>query len=147
MALDLYEIVEHYSKLGHHRTATPVERETIEWLSTLLSEEAADVSLHSYEFEKFEAEIVGTGSAEGVFLDALYYSAVGEFAVRDAHVARLEFDEDRVVGALALGLTQHVGVVRGLIQTKVRLGPWKARLQKDPHQVMNAYLECMQGRA
>ena len=27
---------------------------------------------------------------------------------------RLEFEDDRIVGALALGLTQHVGVVRGL---------------------------------
>ncbi len=58
---------------------------------------------------------------------------------------RLEFDDDILVGALALGLTQHVGVVRGLIQTGVRLGPWKARLLGDPHRVMEAYLECTQG--
>ena len=35
---------------------------------------------------------------------------------------RLEFQDDLLVGALAIGLTQHVGVLRGLIQTKVRLG-------------------------
>lgn len=58
---------------------------------------------------------------------------------------RLEFDEDRLVGALALGLTQHVGVLRGLVQTRVRLGPWKARLLRDPHRVMEAYLERTQG--
>lgn len=58
---------------------------------------------------------------------------------------RLEFEGDRMVGALALGLTQHVGVVRGLIQTRVRLGAWKRALLQDPHRVMAAYLDCTQG--
>ena len=58
---------------------------------------------------------------------------------------RLEFEEDRIVGALALGLTQHVGVLRGLIQTRVRLGSWMSKLRDDPNLVMNAYLECTQG--
>ena len=58
---------------------------------------------------------------------------------------RLEFEEDRIVGALALGLTQHVGVLRGLIQTRVRLGSWMRKLRDDPNMVMNAYLECTQG--
>ena len=58
---------------------------------------------------------------------------------------RLEFEDDRIVGALALGLTQHVGVLRGLIQTRVRLGSWMEKLRTDPTLVMNAYLECTQG--
>ena len=58
---------------------------------------------------------------------------------------RLEFDGDVLVGALALGLTRHVGVIRGLIQTGVRLGPWKDRLLADPHRVMEAYLDRAQG--
>jgi NADPH-dependent 2,4-dienoyl-CoA reductase/sulfur reductase-like enzyme len=60
---------------------------------------------------------------------------------------RLCFCEDRVVGALALGLTEHVGVVRGLVQTGIRLGPWKARLKADPTLVMHAYLERTKGLA
>jgi len=60
---------------------------------------------------------------------------------------RLEFDGDVLVGALSLGLTQHVGVLRGLIQTKTPLGPWKDRLMHDPHLVMHAYLGCAQGAA
>ncbi len=59
---------------------------------------------------------------------------------------RLAFEDDVVVGALALGLTQHVGVVRGLVQTRVRLGKWKDVLMNDPHKVMDAYLECTQHR-
>ena len=58
---------------------------------------------------------------------------------------RLEFDGDKLVGALALGLTQHVGVIRGLVQTGVPLGAWKDRLLEDPHQVMHAYLERTKG--
>jgi NAD(P)H-nitrite reductase large subunit len=53
---------------------------------------------------------------------------------------RLCFKDDRIVGALALGLTQHVGVIRGMVQTGLALGPWKKVLQRDPHQVMSAYL-------
>jgi NAD(P)H-nitrite reductase large subunit len=59
---------------------------------------------------------------------------------------RLEFDGDVLVGALALGLTQHVGVMRGLVQTGVALGPWKDRLMVDPHRVMEAYLEQTQNK-
>ena len=57
---------------------------------------------------------------------------------------KLAFEGDVVVGALALGLTQHVGVVRGLVQTRIRLGSWKAELMQDPHKVMDAYLACTQ---
>ena len=60
---------------------------------------------------------------------------------------RLEFDGEVLVGALALGLTQHVGVIRGLIQSRTPLGPWKDRLLADPHLVMEAYLERAQGSA
>ena len=58
---------------------------------------------------------------------------------------RLEFAGEHLVGALALGLTQHVGVIRGLIQTRVDLGNWKERLLRDPLRVMEAYLERTQG--
>ena len=55
---------------------------------------------------------------------------------------RLEFDGDFLVGAIALGLTQQVGILRGLIQTRVNLGGWKSELLRDPHQIVHAYLEC-----
>jgi len=53
---------------------------------------------------------------------------------------KLEFEDDVLVGAQALGLTQHVGVLRGLIQTKLKLGKWKNHLLKDPTRIMEAYL-------
>ena len=56
----------------------------------------------------------------------------------------LQFDDDILVGATSLGLTDHVGVLRGLIQTKTRLGAWKDRLIKDPTRLMEAYLGSTQ---
>ena len=52
----------------------------------------------------------------------------------------LSFEDDVMVGAQAVGLTQHVGVLRGLIQTKLNLGKWKDHLIKDPTRIMEAYL-------
>lgn len=53
---------------------------------------------------------------------------------------KLQFEDDVLVGAQSLGLTQHVGVLRGLIQTKLKLGKWKDHLLKDPTRIMEAYL-------
>ena len=52
----------------------------------------------------------------------------------------LQFEEDRLVGASSLGLTEHVGVLRGLIQSRARLGVWLKRLKADPTRIMEAYL-------
>jgi NADPH-dependent 2,4-dienoyl-CoA reductase/sulfur reductase-like enzyme len=52
----------------------------------------------------------------------------------------LQFEDDTLVGATSLGLTQHVGVLRGLIQSRIRLGAWKHRLREDPTRIMEAYL-------
>lgn len=52
----------------------------------------------------------------------------------------LQFDGDRLVGANCVGFSDHVGALRGLIEGKRRLGAWKARLMKDPSQVMQAYV-------
>ncbi|MGH8750250.1 MAG: NAD(P)/FAD-dependent oxidoreductase [Burkholderiales bacterium] len=57
----------------------------------------------------------------------------------------LEFKDDILVGATSLGLTQHVGVIRGLIQGKIRLGSWKDHLLQDPLRVVEAYIACTQG--
>jgi NADPH-dependent 2,4-dienoyl-CoA reductase/sulfur reductase-like enzyme len=52
----------------------------------------------------------------------------------------LQFEEDCLVGANTLGMTQHIGVLRGLIQNRTRLGKWKQRLMQDPTRVMEAWL-------
>ena len=57
----------------------------------------------------------------------------------------LQFEDDVLVGANSLGLTQHVGVLRGLIQGRLHLGTWKDRLSDDPTRIMEAYLSATQG--
>ena len=56
----------------------------------------------------------------------------------------LQFKDDVLVGATSVGLTQHVGVLRGLIQGEVKLGDWKSTLMDEPLRVMDAYLACAQ---
>lgn len=58
----------------------------------------------------------------------------------------LQFKDDVIVGASSLGMTQHVGVIRGLIQSETKLGIWKERLMNDPLRVMEAYLACSQSQ-
>ena len=53
---------------------------------------------------------------------------------------KLQFEEDRLIGAITLGTTEHVGVIRGLIQSRTQLGAWRQRLIRDPSRVMEAYL-------
>ncbi len=57
---------------------------------------------------------------------------------------RLEFDGDVLVGSNSVGHTEHAGVLRGLIQQRVRLGEWKEKLKADPTRVMEAYVACLQ---
>ncbi|MCP4389703.1 MAG: NAD(P)/FAD-dependent oxidoreductase [Gammaproteobacteria bacterium] len=56
----------------------------------------------------------------------------------------LQFDGDHLVGASSVGKTQHVGVLRGLIESKIHLGDWKDRLMQDPTAIMEAYVACTQ---
>ena len=60
---------------------------------------------------------------------------------------RLEFDGDRLAGAQAVGLTDHIGIARGLIQTKLRLGRWKDILMTSPERLAEAYVATSQGIA
>jgi NAD(P)H-nitrite reductase large subunit len=59
----------------------------------------------------------------------------------------LQFEGDMLVGAISIGLTEHVGVLRGLIESRVHLGPWKDRLLREPLLVMEAYLARTQTAA
>lgn len=56
----------------------------------------------------------------------------------------LQFKDDVLIGATAIGLTAHVGALRGLIQSKTRLGPWKQRLLETPTRFIEAYVACQQ---
>jgi NAD(P)H-nitrite reductase large subunit len=58
----------------------------------------------------------------------------------------LQFADDRLVGCNAIGWTDHVGVMRGLVEGQVRLGEWKDRLIADPTLLVQAYLARAQAQ-
>jgi NAD(P)H-nitrite reductase large subunit len=64
---------------------------------------------------------------------------------RNHRYLSLQFRGDVLIGATSIGLTDHVGVLRGLTLGRVRLGEWKERLLADPTRVMEAYLARAQG--
>jgi len=59
----------------------------------------------------------------------------------------LQFKGDVMVGCNSIGWTDHVGVMRGLVEGQVKLGEWKGRLMADPTQLMEAYLASAQGQS
>jgi NADPH-dependent 2,4-dienoyl-CoA reductase/sulfur reductase-like enzyme len=66
------------------------------------------------------------------------------YAPDDYRYLSLQFQDDRLIGANAVGLYQHVGVLRGLIQRRAPLGIWKQRLMRDPTRLVEAYLSTTQ---
>ena len=58
----------------------------------------------------------------------------------------LQFKGDVLVGCNSVGWTEHVGVMRGLVEGAIPLGRWKDTLAKDPTKLMQAYLASAQGQ-
>lgn len=56
----------------------------------------------------------------------------------------LEFHDDVLVGANVIGHQEHVGVLRGLVEQRIRLGGWKDRLLREPTRLAEAYLGAVQ---
>ena len=52
----------------------------------------------------------------------------------------LQFKDDVLVGANSVGYHSHLGVLRGLIETQIPLGPWKERLKDSPISLADAYV-------
>jgi NADPH-dependent 2,4-dienoyl-CoA reductase/sulfur reductase-like enzyme len=59
----------------------------------------------------------------------------------------LQFKDDVMVGCNSIGWTEHVGVMRGLVEGQVKLGDWKDRLLADPTLLMEAYLASAQAQS
>ncbi len=58
----------------------------------------------------------------------------------------LQFNDDVLIGCNAVGWTQHVGVLRSLVEDQIKLGPWKDKLKADPTLLVEAYLASAQGQ-
>jgi NAD(P)H-nitrite reductase large subunit len=61
---------------------------------------------------------------------------------------RLLWTDDRISGAVFtgkaddLGMLTDVGMVKGMMQTQTRLGPWKKFLRDNPFDIRRAYVGC-----
>ncbi|MEI6062357.1 MAG: hypothetical protein WCR72_16765, partial [Bacteroidota bacterium] len=64
------------------------------------------------------------------------YAAVNERAQSMIELNRIEAPPTNT--AVLPAFTEHIGILRGLIQSKTTLGEWKAHLLKDPTQAMEA---------
>jgi hypothetical protein len=58
----------------------------------------------------------------------------------------LQFQGDVLVGCNSVGWTEHVGVMRSLVEGQVHLGAWKDKLKQDPTLLVEAYLASAQGQ-
>lgn len=58
----------------------------------------------------------------------------------------LQFKDDVLVGCNAVGWTQHVGVLRSLVEDQINLGSWKDKLKAEPTLLVEAYLASAQGQ-
>ncbi|NWG73291.1 MAG: NAD(P)/FAD-dependent oxidoreductase [Rubrivivax sp.] len=58
----------------------------------------------------------------------------------------LQFQGDRLIGCNSIGWTEHVGVMRGLVEGQVSLGDWKDKLLADPTRLAEAYLARAQAQ-
>ncbi|MCB1505418.1 MAG: NAD(P)/FAD-dependent oxidoreductase [Hyphomicrobiaceae bacterium] len=59
---------------------------------------------------------------------------------------KLEFEGDKLIGAQCVGMTDHVGMLRGLIQTGFHLGEWRDKLLEAPERLREAYVAVSQAR-
>ena len=72
-----------------------------------------------------------------------------ELTDRDAgKLLSLQFSGNQLIGCNSVGWTEHVGVMRGLVEGQVQLSDeWKQRLMHDPTLLMEAYLANAQAQA
>lgn len=68
-----------------------------------------------------------------------------ELTTENRHLS-LQFKDDVLIGCNSVGWTEHVGVMRGLVEGQIHLGEWKEKLKQDPTLLMTAYLACAQGQ-
>ncbi len=68
-----------------------------------------------------------------------------ELTTENRHLS-LQFKDDVLIGCNSVGWTEHVGVMRGLVEGQIHLGEWKDKLKQDPTLLMTAYLACAQGQ-
>ncbi len=89
---DLYQLVQAYAALGDHRTGTPVDQATIDWLVAELETRSARVNTIPYQFERYVAHCRIMADSTEIEALPLYYEAVGKVCSSRLYVDELAID-------------------------------------------------------
>jgi hypothetical protein len=65
----VFDLVEHYGSMPHHRTGTEYDHETIEWLAAMLRKDGAAVAIDRWSFPQWTAE--WSAEIDGHAIDAI----------------------------------------------------------------------------
>lgn len=112
-AEQLYRIVETYAGFGDHRTGTKADRETADWLASVLRDLGAEVELEAFEFERYlveaslEVDASPGSTGHAVPIAPVFYSGLGRTETKQLAVIEL----DRSVVGSAHGLDEFVSAV------------------------------------
>jgi hypothetical protein len=80
---NLYDTVEEYAAFGVHRTGTPPQLRTSEWLAGLLAERGAEIEYVEVPFERYVADWAVTIDGDDVEALPLFYEATGAVSTDD----------------------------------------------------------------
>jgi hypothetical protein len=86
---ELFELVKTYSDMGVHSVGTEVDKQQIKWFSRQFEAIGGQVSLHTFQFDRFVGTSTVTIDGEEIPSMPLYYEAVGTFESDTPHLAAL----------------------------------------------------------
>ena len=84
--MDLFEIVVEYAELGVHRTGTPVDAATVDWLSDHLAKLGLGVTTEPLSFARWDAESTLLANGEPVDHLPVFHEFTGSVATVEPHV-------------------------------------------------------------
>lgn len=139
----LYALVEAYAALGEHRTGTPVDDATLDWLADALAQRGAAVERLPFEFDRYDATAQVRVDGTVVPSLPLYYQGLGELTDDAPHIAELAaLERDRTSPALveAIAAARAAGARSLVVATAHPLGelqaPNRAASAGDPFPVV-----------
>lgn len=87
----LYRLVEQYAAFGAHHTASRADRETLDWVASLLEELGATTSRYTHPIQRWVGSAqVTLSDGTAVPCEPLFYSAVGSAEVENVEVFGVE---------------------------------------------------------
>lgn len=103
-----FELVRSYSQMGYHRTGSPVDDQTIDWLAEWLSSAGAEVTCPPFPYQHYDADVSIISGDNNIEAMALYYAYDGTttisrpgFGEIDGHDA-----EDRITAGIGTAIDE-----------------------------------------